>query len=995
MTRTTAVTLCLLLVLASGTLLAQQQSSALEGVIKDTSGAVLPGVTLEATSRGIGVVVTTTDSSGIYRFPRLPIGIYTLSASLSGYKTAQAADIDLVLGRTVTVNLTLQLNPLSEEITVTAVAPLVDVTQSGTATSIAREQLELLPKGRDFASVVGLAPGASNEPFLAGISIDGASGAENRYVIDGVDTTHPQNGTQGQGFITDFLEEVQVKTAGYAAEFGGSVGGVITAVTNSGGNDLAGWVGAYYSDARWDGEARPAMYESAPGYYFTFPKDQQTTVEPGFALGGPVLRDQMWFYLGYSPTLTVIDRVPVSVTGSRGPVARKNLTTSYYLANLKGNIGSKLLYKAAANFSPIDDEGILPNIDNSTAPTADLSVRTKSPKSSYSVYGDFLPSSVFYVSARAGKYSTDIHTSGVDAPYRIAFSAGRIPLPATDPRYRPTPFSTVPQTAFDSTDYDQWDRQTAAFDGNLFAAAIGQHALKGGVQYERITNQVSAGEAGNFFGIRWGLADAFGAGVRGNYGALQVRRFRTEGGATSTNLGFYVQDGWQIRTNLIVNAGVRTDRERVPNYGRKRDPTLPEWAIEFDYGKKIAPRIGLAWDVLANQRLKVYGSYGTYYDITKLQTPRSAFGGEKWVGYFYPLNTLNWQTLPDGCHISRNDLMDNPCPALGTPVALDLRSPTDPREGIDPDLEPMEQREFQLGAEVQAAAHSTVGLRYVSKKLINAIEDIGFLVEIAPGVFAEQYIQGNPGKGIVAGDPPGPVPAQPTAKRNYDAIELTVHRPFKEQWSLRATYTYSRLVGNYSGLASSDEFGRAEPNIERYFDALHNAFNQNGREVVGVLNTDRSHAVEAQALYRTPWGTTAGVNSSWRSGTPVSEEVSYIGVPFFPHGRGNKGRTPNLTQTDLLLTHPINFSRYHLVMSLNVLNLFDEKTATRIGNSHYRADLCDAIQCNRGAAQQDFFSRVPMNVDQIMAGQPVNPYYLKPLAWQSPRWVRVGVKLLF
>jgi hypothetical protein len=875
------------------------------------------------------------------------------------------------------------------------VAPLIDVTQSGTATSIAREQLELLPKGRDFASVVGMAPGASNEAFLAGISIDGASGAENRFVIDAIDTTHPQTGTQGQPFITDFLEEVQVKTAGYAAEFGGSVGGVITAVTRTGTNDLAGWVGAYYSDARWDGEVRPTMYESAPGYYFTFPKEQQTTIEPGFALGGRVLRDQMWFYLGYSPSLTVIDRTPVSVTGSRGPIAQKKLTTSYYLANLKGNIGSKFLYKAAANFSPIEDEGILPNIDNSTAPSADLSVTTKSPKSSYSVYGDFVSSSRFYVSARAGAYSTDIHTSGIDAPYRIAFNAGRIPLPTTDPRYRSTPFTTVPTASFEGTDFDSWDRQTAAFDGNLFATAMGQHALKVGVQYERIKNKVSSGEMGNLFAIRWGLPDNFGGGVRGTYGSLHVRRFRIEGGAESTNLGFYLQDAWQIRPNLMLNVGVRTDRERVPNYGRRRDPTLPQWAIEFGFAKKIAPRLGFAWDVLANQKVKLYGSYGTYYDITKLQAPRSAFGGEKWIAYLYPLNTLDWETLPNGCHTSTNNVADNPCPALGTPVAIDLRYPTDPRKGIDPDLHPMEQREFQLGGEVQLTRQSMVGLRYVNKRLINTIEDIGFLAEIAPGQFVESYIEGNPGKGIVAGDPPGPVPAQPTAKRNYEAIELMVDRLFTKRWSLRATYTYSRLLGNYSGLSSSDEFGRAEPNIERYFDALHNAFDQNGHEVVDVLNTDRPHAVEAQALYRTLWGTTAGMNSSWRSGTPVSEEVSYIGVPFFPHGRANMGRTPNLTQTDLLLTHSFPGSRYRFEMSLNVMNLFDEKAVTRIGNSHYRADLCDAIKCNRGAAQQDFFSRVPMNVDQIMAGQPVNPYYLKPLAWQSPRSVRAGVKLVF
>ena len=112
--------------------------------------------------------------------------------------------------------------------------------QSARQTNIRAEQVELLPKGRDFTTLVTQAPGANNEAKLGGISIDGASAGENRFIIDGIETTDLQDGTQGKNVIADFVEEVQVKSSGYTAEFGGATGGVINVITKSGTNDWRG-----------------------------------------------------------------------------------------------------------------------------------------------------------------------------------------------------------------------------------------------------------------------------------------------------------------------------------------------------------------------------------------------------------------------------------------------------------------------------------------------------------------------------------------------------------------------------------------------------------------------------------------------------------------------------------------------------------------------------------------------------------------------------------
>lgn len=1008
--------LSLLFLAAAIPVAAQEQTGAIEGTIKDMSGAVVPGVMVEATSSGIGSVVTTTDASGNYRLPRVPPGVYSLKANLMGYKTAKVNYVNVSLGKTVTANMTMELAAVAQEITVTAQAPMVDVTQSSTTTSLGSAQIEALPKGRDFTSVVVMAAGAQREPFLQGLSIDGASGSENRFVLDGIDTTHPYNGVNGQqfsgtanggiggqGIVTDFIEEIQVKSAGYAAEFGGSVGGVVNVITKSGTNDFTGAAVGYFGDSSWNGSSRPTFYESSPTLYRTFPKDKSKSFEPGLMIGGPIVRDKLWFFGGYNPTIQNVTRTPVGATQSFDQDSR----VDYYTGNVKGNIGSKFLFKLGGSVTRSKTEGVLPAQDNTTPAGTNLGITTKNPTTSYSLYSDYLPSSNLYFSGRAGKYSWDTNTAGVNDLARIIFSSSNVAdptkfpngLPASDPRVRPAGFASLPPGSFQQVAFDKWDRNAGGVDVNLFADGFGHHSIKTGVQVETIKNKVSSGEFGNLYTFRWGLTDPRSLGVQGAYGSLGVRRFRTEGGADSNNMGVYLQDSWTLFPSFTLNLGVRAEKENVPYYGHTVDPTLPKWIAQWSFGDKVAPRIGFAWDALSNQRLKIYGSYGKYYDIMKIDMSRQSGGAAKWIDYWYPLDTLDWASIPSKCQISNNDQSVNPCPTLGPNKSINLREPTDPRQGVDPNLRPMSQREYQLGADFQVNPVSVFGVRFVNKHLLDTIEDVGTIIVLPNGNLSEQYFTANPGKGIVARPAEGcpSCPPQPEAQRDYKAVTFNYMRAFRTSWSGRVSYTYSRLRGNYSGLASSDEFGRNDPNVERYFDELHNSFDQNGKLVIGNLNTDRPHQVKAQITYRAPFGTNFGVNAMYLSGTPISEEVTYRGVPFFPHGRGNLGRTDALTQTDLLIAHTFQVARYGLEASLNVLNLFDQNAVTRVGNNHYREDMCNAKYlpgCKGGTAESLFFSH-PFNTNQIMASAPVQPTYLKPLSFQGPRSVRLGLKVTF
>jgi len=947
------------LTLVAGITVAQEQTGAIEGLVVDADGP-LPGVRVEAVGAS-GTKGTVTDSEGRYRFRSVLPGGYTCTASLQSYITGMSSDVTVTLGGTVQIDFTLQPAEFTGEIVVTSDQP-INVTSNSTAVSIGGEYLENLPKGRNFTSVVAAAPGASDEDFLAGISIDGASGAENRFIIDGIDTTSAYTGESAQPIVTDFIEEVQVKSAGYAAEYGGSLGGVINAVTKSGSNEFHGFVGAYYTPSDWEG------------------------------IGGPILRDKLWFFAAYMPALTDIKRTPDGSTITY-PQDRE---VQYLSANLTGTLGSSFMYKASYNSSEFTRENVLPSRDGSTSPDADLVTKQVQPRENLSLYLDWVATENILVSGRLGTFMFDTLDTGFDATERIYFRGAEWPGDPSDPRYQPAYWLSIPADSFWASEFDKWEREAAGIDATFFFSGAGEHSLKVGGQYELIKNSVSYGENGAFYTFRWGLPDRFGQGVQGTAGSLSARRYRTEGGAESKNYALFLQDAWQVVPNLTLNIGVRAEQERVPNYGYATDPTLPKYAMSWDFGDKLAPRLGFAWDVFSDAKLKIYGSYGTYYDITKLAMPRGSFGADKWIDYLYPIDSIDYLSMLEGCHLSTNDIFDNVCPQLGDSVNLDLRRPTNPYDAIDPNLQPMENRAYQVGAEYMLTPKIVLGARLVNKTLINTIEDIGYL-ECVGSICSEVYTTGNPGKGIVAGDPDGdgPIPPQAEAIRDYQAVELIFNRRFANNWMLYATYVYSELTGNYSGLASSDEFGRNDPNIERYFDGLAYGFDSQGDLVDDVLNTDRTNAIEVSGMYTAPFGLNVGLSTSWRTGGPRTTLASYNGVEFYPYGRNDMGRSPSITRTDLYLAYQFRLGgQFALELSLNVLNLFDESTPTRYGTYAHHTDICDATAACDASNEWYFGELVPYDLFDVM-GPADEEYYGKEYDWQDPRVVRGGIKFIF
>jgi hypothetical protein len=1021
-----------LLLLTAFSVVAQEQTGSIEGTVKDASGAVLPGVTVEAnnTSRG-GTFTEVTNAEGVYRMPSLPPGRYTVTATLSGFNPSAVGNVNLVLGQILKVDHTLRVG-VSESITVTAEAPLVDVKQSSSSTSVRSEEFERLPVGRDFASVVTLTPGANRERASGGISVDGASASENKFVIDGVDTTDMRDGSQAKTLITDFIDEVQVKSAGYAAEFGGATGGVINVVTKGGTNEFRGEVYGYASQDNLNGDERPQLQlvlnsttvAEAPVY----DKDEFSQYEPGASLGGPILRDRLFFFAAYQPQNVTQTRT-IDYVGANAGTSRTFETTTktkYGTANLNGTFGTKLSYKVSANFSPAERQGLpfqtFPgtieaaqlaaiNRNGRGSPTANADLGREWDNESYSAFIDAFPTQDFLVSVRGGRFTTDFRDTGIQNEVLHAFSTV-----AADPaKFTEIPANLLHAPGFTSiatntaVARDKYNRDAVSVDATWYLSAGGEHAIKAGIQKEKITNDVFSGELQPRIDYYWDLAHASGA--RGQYGYFTVRQFATTGNVEQETTGIFLQDAWTIKDRLTVNFGVRAESEEVPQY-REGAGTF----ISFDYQDKISPRLGFAYDLLGNGRAKVYGSFGTFFDVTKLEWPRGSSGGERWIDYHYTFDNFDW--TKNICDVGNNTTADRPNCAAGTFIAASDRRFYDPAsvaETLDPDIKPMETREYSLGGEYSLTSTSSVGLRYIHKELIRTIEDMGVLVGND-----EIYIYGNPGTGLST--TLGAVP-MPKAVRDYDAAEFELTKRFSSALSVHASYTWSRLYGNYSGLANSDEViartvGRRSPNVNRSFDGLAQAFDQNLDATYGLLPTDRPHQIKAQATYTAPFGTTVGINQYIGSGTPQSTEVNlYPSLPFFPFGRGDMGRTPWLTQTDLTLQHEIKVGgRLGVQFMLNVLNLLDEDTELYRWNRLLRADLPE----NTGRTSNDqpagfginqfYFFDHEFDFNQVVNATYVDkngvtqpspmaqfkdPRYGQGFVFQDPRQVRVGVRLRF
>jgi hypothetical protein len=825
-------------------------------------------------------------------------------------------------------------------------------------------------------------------------------------------------------------------------------------------------------------------------------QDKFNIFQPGFSFGGPIAKNRIFVFASAAPQFNVTKRT-VNFNDPSNSIGIQNFeqdTQTYYsMARVDAALTSKMRVFASYLYQLQDRQGnLLPHADSANG-LYNISTQNQitnyehgigyvAPNVVFNVGLDYTITPTVVATTRYGHFFQNYADRGL--PSAPVYSWSLSGLPPTNPPGPPpvnlqgVPFQGTPlgQNAGYVTGALEQASQKNAFKHDQFSQDIawfksgwlGTHNLKFGYQLNHLYNDVAqvfngplvrifpGGEhtangavgqtncaaitAANLaaYGNPGGTASKCG----GLDGYLYAEDYSTFGNVSSYNHGLYGQDAWTLgRSGVTINVGIRTDKEYLPYFSNLQPLNPGKNALEFNWADKLAPRIGAAWDVFHNGKMKVFGSYGKYFDLTKLDVIVQSFGGAYWHNCFYALDTTDYASIVPqfaNGHYCAGDSTTNATFAGGNvPSGVRFIENINYRasafESVDPNLKPYSQHESVFGADYQLSKNWALEARWDRRRVDRAVEDAGAYDSSGNEIFNIV----NPGYGLNAASCPS-CPANVKAVRDYDALEFRLTKSFSRNWYGQFSYTWSRLWGNYSGLTDTDlgdspggnglTAGRADPNNNRAFDESWFMYDAYGHPAMGPLATDRPNTFKAFGYYNLPWGhrqsTLIGLTQQVYQGTPMS---SYMDIgpstenPTFVEGRGKwvnitadpttgfwtvngvgTRRTPVYSQTDANFVHNIKVSKSNenLVLSFeaNVINLFNQNAVvayySQMDSFYYQTPLTNGPPSQIGNPLS-YLSGYDWKSLVNQQGVILSSQYGKPLFYQTNRTVRFKVGFTF
>jgi len=604
-------------ILCSASAAFAQVTGSIAGVVRDTSGAVLPGATV--TVRGAALrresVTAVASADGAYRIPLVPPGTYEVTVELSGFSAQTRRNIEVVINQQTTLDFALPVAGVTESVQVSADSPVVDVARCDVTTTVSQRTIDALPlNGRNFTDLIALVPGAKPDPNLTSgpnIEIFGERAGAVSYLVDGADNNDPVSGGALLRFTQDSIKEFEVITTGYEAEFGRAQGGVANIVTRSGNNNLDGRAFWFARNNRFDTSNIPAP-DPVPPNYVAPEAPKLERYQWGGTLGGPIVKDRAFFFGSFeklNETRGVNfdqSKIPAFVlSGVATPsgvedfsIAPKNDGFTGLL-KFDGNLNQNNRLTASLNRSTLDATGLISSpVAGTLALPSAAATRTLPATSGIVRETAVLKQSMFLETTGdyiRGENGNNLEQSVRSEPLLLLLRSGFLQTGA--------PFGG--QTDQTSQRYQVAQTLTS------FVRGSGDHQLKFGWDfnhiglkgYQQVLNDVEYSAA---------FLAPNQADIMNNYFHLfdfqqSAARFFTLSANPDNSLNLdiksndtsaFAQDTWQVRPNVTVNAGVRYDYSSL--FG--------------DYKKAFAPRAGISWDVLGNHRTLVKVDYGLFFD---------------------------------------------------------------------------------------------------------------------------------------------------------------------------------------------------------------------------------------------------------------------------------------------------------------------------------------------------------------------------------------------
>jgi len=942
-------------------------SGSLSGSVLDQSGNAVAGASVVVKSANTGVERSaTSNADGSVRIPVLSVGSYAVSISANGFNTiSDTVKVSLGGASSYKFVLSSTSSDIEDVVVVGSVSASYDFDRTTTGISIdVDELLGRTPVSRDITSLVLLAPGTTEGDSAFGnlASVSGSSVAENVYLVNGLNVTNFRNFTGSSTVPFEFYQQVDVKTGGYQAEFGKAIGGVVNAVTRSGTNDFTASVSMY--------ETPDSFRSQSPNTYAADnARRESDQTEINLSVGGPIIQDKLFYYVLYNPD--------VSTVSSYGLISGRTTTSELD----DEFIGAKLDYyldfaNTHMEYTFFSDDTQI--VFNEWEYNTDTGAKGTYIGESYDNVGG--ENEIFKITSVLSDNLTVSYMTGSNEYNRTTSGSGD-QYPAIYDARSGSFVSVGQQTSF-SIDVGDDKREMSRFDLDYY---IGNHHFRMGFEEEELTAVNATINSGGVY-YAWFDGDAT-SGVASGNDVVRVRNYKSGGTFLTEQEAFYIQDSWDVTDRLNVSAGIRRSSYDNKNANGKTFVKVED---------QDAMRLGATYDLTGDGSSKLFASFGEYYLPIAANTNIRMAGGETYIQtwYDYPAGAPA-DFLPVGIPVEK----DENNPAYLRHVVYGDGAVPDTRSTTDTSLEPMYGEELLLGYQTSLESGAFTGwdleVTYVERELASTIEDVAIdaavlaycaannLVVDADTTCADewtgfhQYVLTNPGSDmnvylpeldaqvtLSAADLKYPKPV-----RDYTALTFSLTREFDGDWGASLSYTNSESVGNYEGTVKSDN-GQDDAGLTQDFDQpglVDGSY--------GLLPNNREHNFKGTFSKVLSNNLLLGINTTITSprsygciGNHPSDDfaAAYDPASWYCAGeltpRGSVSQSNWVLNTDVLLAYNVNDN---LNLRVDVFNVFNFDSVD---------DIREFGELGTGA---------------------VDPNYLKPTSYQTPRSVRLGFKYTY
>ncbi len=839
------------------------------GKITDAEGNPIPGVTVSVTGEGLpGARVDTTSATGTFRMPELAPGLYMVKAELMGMKTIEQSNVKVSVNSTSQLKLTMEMAEFKETIVITAAADLLDVKAATVKTTIERDVTERLPGSDDLFSSFAMAGGITGS---GNVRVHGGAFTDNLYLFDGVDTTDPVTSTFGANLNADAIQEVEVQTGGFQAEYGRSRGGIVNAVTKSGSNEFHGIIRLKYINTDWQADSEHATTESNYDFW-----------EPTVTLDGPILKDKLWFLVTYQYSNQEGTDKTIGFYGA-------DFQNADDMTNIKTDREFNLPY-AKLTFQPNQEHKFVVNYSGEDATIY----------GTVGEYDSYTPEAYNLQEQGGPFYSLEwtwLYSSNLFFITRVGSSNGFLDsVPAADTG-EPSFFDTTESQRYNNSNRhseDDRNRLQMSFTGSYYVDELaGSHEFKSGIEIHNVSRDNFNVYPGDYdYTITQHDHGDYYTGNEATRDSYLHPGTATESGNYAS---FFLQDTWTVLDNLTLNLGVRYEymtfenadgdtavpawtwgQFRADSY-RNEDGTFKQYS-DMKFTDMIAPRIGANWDVFGDGKTAIHGFYGRFYNPFDLSLPgmfqsfeanNSANRTEEYIG-------------PEWHDMDRNGVPDEDY--FFDPGNWKTTREDEPGDWnlIDPDLKAEYTDEMMVGIEHELFENFSIGLNYTHRESNDMLEDVGIFTD-ENGNIVWTYLGGvkDDFSGLDPDEKFDPVDSKTYSSydknlfyvtnasgnsRKYDGIEINASARLK-YYDLQASYTYAEAIGSVTEtFPDSDGVGQ--------FSSAYDTFAAS-QNLYGELPWSCRHYVKLAGSVHydlTDWYEISfGVNGFWRSGYHYSK----------------------------------------------------------------------------------------------------------------------------